>query len=646
MGVAALLGQTNPAWAADPTPAPTPKPTEGPNDTTIKSSARDDYYLFPLNFETSKPLDYNMVVDQGYQVHCAGSGLDILKGKEGSIEELFKYTGGVGGETSSFEKILLEEAKYPMFRDATAGESTDKTSSLEGYFSARNQTFDGDNEAQSANSSGVVSGLYTTEAQCVLKVKNLYLTKHLCSLLDEPSKCALDKEIVGVVNPETGKNFKQTEFLRFLQDKLHISENPNESGEGVITCSDFYSKAQEVEDDLGVETYSLIKGGFNKLTINLDKAFRQAYFVLAVSLQNKPNPTATFWFRDSSGSGGYNPDETESRHVPLIVNVKIPTTGTNYIQSLENYQDPIMLSTRFTKSEKDLQEYSEQVKKDREGFLASVHAAAEKRDSDYKGDLVLDCRGLAACGTKKVEGGPDPAFRDLLIDMINAHDDECQDVNKDQIDPVKGLGSEAANGDKITKFKEDSNGQSAYTSKISSANAQNQFTWRVEIRSNDNPFSSTDNIDVRAFFIAPVGADLDQANKLLRWMFAEELQNTMSEKDKEPDYFNIVGGQIGFNSEQSFKYLNPNNIDPDDKDCTEANKCYTDTVDFYLQDNSGDNGLATPGGNFGWLLRKIQEGLRKSDQQDWQSIEACESTEDMFMGRCKASTNGGSSNNN
>jgi hypothetical protein len=606
---------------------------------------RDDYFIYPLNMNPDTdwatgvtPLDertnevlWNLVYDQGYQVLCPSENMTIKKNVLDAINRYFELypvppNFPYEAQSSSLLRANATDAKIPLYRGNEIPEETQKTSSLEGYFGALNLE-----QENPMVGSGVANNLLSVRQQCRVKHDNAMVTNELCQKLEDPGTCAIDKTIRDSDYTPSGLFWAMNEHL--IKDES-IALNCDD---WILPWESLEEARPEAAADIGQEEFQDIQTALQNYPIIPDMSYRMAYLVIT-PLQNPEDTLDSFWFLA-------NKDKNSANHAPIFIGIKIPDTLTNRAYSA-SFADAAMLSSNALKEANIIEDqYNMEVGR-REGLLSNVAAAQVKRINALNTspteptNQIINCNDMPRCteGTEEM-----PLYiREALLDMINGEGNACgggggvvEDAGDifSYADATKKAGSRTFTGD--------------FLDGIISQNGNQNFQWGLEISSAgeaNGPFinpvnnpSSANNIPVMIHLVAPLGSNLHDIQEGFWALFNTETRAMI--ESEAPDFYPIKDIQFGFDDEVKKSFWDP------DRDCGTAIDPITglpvtlapcDNNDFTIEltDKGSDKSVNYPGAKLGWLVKKMQETFNAISTAAYEYVVSCETTEDMFLGRC------------
>ncbi len=678
------------------------------NNATI-GEATSDFTLMPMFVKGSSGLPYEqlldaMIIDQGYEAHCATYQWSIDKSLLGAIEKFF--SSSVPPEESFYHGLNptifagtapyivdLTRARIPMFRGLEDKDITLKNSSLEGMFGANFQSVQ---NAYMLNASGVTKRLLTSYQQCLVKAQNLIAIKQICKETTDP--CTINKSYKFdiAVNEEGGSraisdldrnNIKADEHIEnvsfnmvdLLQWFQNIRPGLNEDELYSKVCEDITggdtSTASSTDDPSSADVTEIAKlrEAINRIPIDLDTLYRLAFLVL-VPIQDPTQDVDKFYFLQN------DPQIDMRVHAPIFIAFKIPDFATNKSRIAGNI-DSLELSKMVIQS-----------------------AQQNEKDLKDQADKRTTIRKLASAPVNKIINCPydkcNQPLEKALINIINASSPSCTNdtlkivrntddntaltdlaINEQQasasgiemIFNQEDLNWEKA-GDLFTPASKDMRDKYGYATSGNRAAANalkssftNLFDWQLIVDQDRPPLG--ESMTVNAYLVLPVGENVKDVNKALSIFWSEEAffdmvstnviedmtdKNGTSKEGAIPKYYTMKGAEYGISASQQ---INPEDvckwedIQVPDEDGSgyhieSVRTCTHYSFGFGFSDTASKNAtsskgqLLIPDFGLGFMVRKIQQKLRNTINSTYDYILSCQRVEDMFLGRCKGNPEG------
>ena len=599
----------------------------------------EDYNYLPLILDPNSSTDntgtlrdiisHNMAYDQGYEVQCAKPDWNITPSVYGAIEEYFEYyTAEVPLRGTAGYNVDFSGGKIPLFRGDEALLDTQKNSSYEGYFGAN--YLEGDPEA--VNSSGVANLLLNQDGQCVAKYENLdsiFGDGAICDKLADSSQCSLSREIVGTTynTQELYEELAGIFSIRNGDINLSCSDITGDWNEDLlafgISQSDFNNDIRPAMDALEV------------MPLNLDILYRLAFLIIAPQQNDITSSDDIFSFLQNrapqpSGGGGTAGGE---RHAPIVIGFKVPILATNSILSLPNLRDSALLSAYSIRGVEELQ-------REQESIIAARDELIEKISANKEIKPIINCDGMPQC----TGGSDDQALFQALIDIVNGSEQSCGNF----LGPYEfagDLGSPA-------EVSEDKAFQEPYYTTVLPITNSAGFSWELVVRDeNAKQDLAGESVPVSAHLITPYGTNLEYVAESLQSFFTDESfdltvqNNCIADFNGQcgmiPEYFTFgsITADLDSTTSDSESFLYP----PPDVACAgltnpgEIEACLESIEELSFGASLTEQPrepIRILGASVGWMIQKIQENLREFGSKARDYIEACERTEDLFLGRC------------
>ncbi len=681
--------------------------SDGESSTT---KSANDYITYPLIFNQNLSLSSkdnlkdviiaNLVQDQGYEVQCASPEIWITKTIFGEWKRFFEINPSnsmtpfsIMMGNSGSEDVDLTNGKIAMFRGSEASSLTQKGSSYEGYFGVLSEIPTNYNNQADPVNSGVANSLLTLDQQCALKVNNLLTAKKLCEALENPKECALYTPIANTDFYLYSPNSKQSLLEKYNE---MINKEPR------LGCK---ALAEDWQNDYNISQadFNLLKNAIINTPINLDKVYRYAFLVIAPQQDSDDNQMISlacsindksdqFWFLGRLPIPGEDCTanyKNISKHQPMFLAFKIPDFGTNRTSELK-FKDSAQVTAQAitdTDYQKLMKENSDKAKNDLVTKIQTNQAIHWGGDEIAKMGMAINCSGMPQC----VGADGSTIIRQALVDIINGSALSCDsdswnnsrptadryldDTTKDTPSPlgsVEKAGDISTNANQTVTLKTDFQKQYDFDDFLETPPAQKTagFDWGIRLTDAlaqrlSNPTkpgkeNSKNDVRVKIYIVAPLGANLTAIQSSLKSLFDNETFEKMVANNTLPDsgdaqgripkYFPFTDAEFGYSSEdvELFKdgtcgCLRPGETwaNLSEKRLAEFSECERNcknkSFGIKLQDNNV--GLFHLGAKLGWMIRKIQENLREIGSKSHEYISSCQRVEDLFLGRCVASAN-------
>ena len=259
---------------------------------------------------------FNDLVNQGYEASCTTPSFTIAGKRSDEWQRYIELVqqGAVPSVVFDVESNLTYDAsgaQVPLWRDFPSINNGVK-SSIEDFFGHQAPKTE-DPQTTAVNSGAVYSRLDLT-GQCEYQIKILESIDNLCNQLKEPDACALYQPIEG--SPYTTRTLL-----------------PAVQGLGK-SCPELTRDPNKLPAD-----QKTIYESLHKVPLFLEKAYRLAFLVVSVELQEDKRPEAFFNFFTSLNTGK-DPFKQEVR----VIAFKIPDVGTNKKRDEAYYDDPLQIT--------------------------------------------------------------------------------------------------------------------------------------------------------------------------------------------------------------------------------------------------------------------------------------------------------------
>ncbi len=637
---------------------------------------------------------YNMIMDQGYQVHMPSPMLTITQSTKGDWDAFFDWMNRAGIGVWDFTavgkyQLDLTKGEIPLFRGDEASEETEKISSLEGYFASNNP------ETSALTTKGVLESMLNIKQQCAIKIDNLYSVKDFCyesegdKTLLNPSLCAMHEQI-----PDT--------------DYFYFS--PPESGEkdllsaivdNGLNCDELTKPWSE---NLGVEKREFleIKHALFSMPFSLDKVYRWAFIIIAPLIEeddgygytsvcrvgnftNEDDRFCMLWQPNQAGADPFN----RWAHAPIFGAFKIPLFGTNEIKSLEHFKNSAeivadgLLNTAQQKAIKESigllpAETKVQVPSEEEGredemvwdigtkpdirseIYSKIPLVREmKLDPDARMGLPIYCDGMPMCDCAH-ESCP---LRQALVEIVNANfyaghgysfrGQPAPHVMVEKAGDISVSSYVSYDASRIFHPKFDM-GKDVYFLGQRDGDA-GKWPWGLRVKRSDTRDMHDDvqRQKVGVYTIAPIHNDhstLQYLEEAMKTFFTKKENEAIIETNcladgegkcgELPLFYPFKGAKFGFKSKSEQFFHDPSKANQ--CPCVDGSglgggycvreQCDNNSASVVLDDQNV--GLYLPGARMGWYIRKIQETLHEFGSVSYNYVASCERTEDLFLGRC------------
>ncbi len=619
------------------------------------------YNILPLVLDpnagnsTYETLLTNMLMDQGYEAHCAQKEWLIDAQAWGDIVDYFAEfpNSSVNLSGTSPQYVNFENARIPLLRGMEASELTDKNDSFEGMFGANLQ------EVFSAldyeNATGVAGRLLSSYWQCFYKKNNLDAIAELCNkfFID----CFLNKEVEIEANPDLNIPAANLDYLGIKErlDEMHPELASGSKEEKIeknsAICTDLYPQEDSVLD--ADPTIALNRTAIEKVNFDLDNLYRLAFLVLVPRQSTAGNKLG---FLQSDG-GAYEKD------APIFIAFKIPEFATNKSRLLDNVDSSELSKIVLQSQAQNAEDFENQmIKRDQ---LLKAALGANNLPDDNK---TIQCTGMPQC-----QRSQDNILENALIDIINGAEPSCHteaisvmelenpsdDLTIDDIVNTNDLNYERA-GDLFTpavKYFDDTARNPYKNNPLNNelldrldSKAETNFSWDITI---DNPqfgLSNEEKIQVRAYLVLPMGETVKDINKAfgIFWdrdaLFELIKNNVLVDMDGKtgaiPKYYTIKNSNASFADSDGFSWKTNCRLEPDPSGATDlaGNPIYIEVCDEktfgVTVAGQPEKPLLFPDFGLGWFIRQIQTTIRSTADDAYKYVASCERVEDLFLGRC------------
>ncbi len=599
---------------------------------TSDLSGQNFYYIYPLRIELNKSLLENMVLDQGYEVHCTSNETTIDLETFGQLSD---FDGMHVFHGSDEFELNFENATIPLFRSSDSESRVTTHSSLEGYFGSINYLNKSFDIEKNLLNTGVANKLMTSREQCVYKYNNLKMAETLCGMLKNKEKCALHQIIpytnYYVYSTQDQKNAGEID-LRHIIDEYDLD---------CRLLSQSWSEAIKLDPDLSNRIsygkFNEIKNSLSQLPLQLPDLYRLAFIVIS-PVQDPEIDGTEFWFKKIDPNTIPN-NVDKPRNVPIVIAFKIPDFATNRSQILSpdiNFNQPLedlepRLYNSLELTHQIITTYQTQVnilQDETKETRQNLFEEAQKKHPNP----IINCQDLPECD----ETIPKNELRATLVKIINGSHLDCSSPNpepKKLFEDARYIGTSA-------NFEDSTNSGRVFKPNFQPTiyPSQNnvQFDWELFVNPANKNNDLNQKMPVQIHLVAPLGLRYEQIVESLEGFFTKEFfdkhkkNNVLYDVDgqptgKAPEYYPIKYTNSNYNSSQVHVYTDP-------PGCVPPN-CEIKTIGANVS-LQGDNDFYILGARLGWMVRKIQEGLQPKDSPAHDYLMTCERTEDMFLGTC------------
>ena len=654
---------------------------------------RDPYFLYPIdgitpgdNFDpdamsrTSTQDDDQTriikrdLVHQGYQALCSTPKLD-LEVMFGGDEEAFRAVFGPTNSRSDFARtpvsqqiVDLTNIQVPNFR----GSEESIFDSLEQYYAHYNR--EENTQTGDALNSGPLFFATSLEQQCKQKKQILSAAHNLCQMLEDPTRCALNKPI-----PDT--NFS-------WESLYQETKNTN--------------YCDNISDNRDSDAALALKN----VPLYLHDAYRLGFLVVSAELTDARFTQKYNFLREEGVAGGEGVDCAPSgnflatntgdascfipKHAVRIFAFRLPDIAMNRDLHKEDnpihYNDATQLTRNLLLSKSQQSNYENEFVTRRNAYLDAVNAKVA--DDEKK---VIDCQGQPSCDTP---------LGKALVDMINAgitadpyatEGDLCG-ANK-EFDPLTedsgdiavpgGIGESPDDPEAILKARESLNNAGVYAKNNEEEDDAkvpgSEFSFLNVMDLNPNN-QGNDKAQINAYLVTPQGEELGAVEETLASFFMSagdqayrDLQmrdgaaSQIPEEDRVPRFWELGGAKYTHTTPKAeFTFTAPppycgaytqeGNLTGEDQNnlpaITESDaqgdvgeevvipgECRI-SGELSIIDKSRDPNQEESlmprilGGGFGWVTHRLQQSLFPRGSNGWDYYQSCETTQDFLLGRC------------
>ena len=619
------------------------------------------YNILPLlinpslgNGDAYTTLLTNMVLDQGYEAHCAQKEWQIDARAWGDIVDYFAEfpNTSVSFAGTSPQYVNFESARIPLLRGLEDSELTDKNDSFEGMFGANlHQVF---SELDYENATGVAGRLLSSYWQCFYKKNNLDVVGELCDKFFK--NCFLNKEVSIEANPSLNIPAANFDYLGIKQrlDAMH-PELPasNRIERNSAICQDLYAE-KESEDLVENETIALNRAAIEKVKFDLDNLYRLAFLVLVPRQSSAGNKLG---FLQTSGG-------SHEKDAPIFIAFKIPEFATNKSRFLDNVD-----SSELTKMVLQTQEQNFQDLENQNLLRETLLDTATQANSWPEEDKTIRCAGMPQCERSSsnilenalidIINGAEPVCHNDSISIIELENPESELTIEDLIN-TNDLNFERA-GDLFTpaiKYFDDTARNPYKNNPLNNkfldqldSKTETNFSWNITVDSPGLTLNDEEKIKVKAYLVLPMGETVKDVNKAFGvfWnrdaLFELIKTNVLVDMDGKtgaiPKYYTIKNSNVNFADSDSFSWKTNCRLEPDPSGAIDAygNPIYIEVCDeksFGVTVSGQPEGsLLFPDFGLGWFIRKIQTTIRSTADDAYKYVASCERVEDLFLGRCR-----------
>jgi hypothetical protein len=604
---------------------------------------------------TYETLLTNMLMDQGYEAHCAQKEWLIDAQAWGDIVDYFAEfpNSSVDFSGTSPQYVNFENARIPLLRGMEASELTDKNDSFEGMFGANlHEVF---TELDYENATGVTGRLLSSYWQCFYKKNNLDAIAELCNnfFID----CFLNKEVEIQANPTLNIPAANLDYMGIKErlDNMHPELSSGNKEEKIeknsAICIDLYPKEDSTVD--ADPAIALNRAAIEKVNFDLDNLYRLAFLVL-VPRQSTANNKLGF-VQSNGGLSGQD--------APIVIAFKIPEFATNKSQFLDNIDSAELTKLVLQGQEENILDFEEQNSKRTE-----LNQAAARADSLPEENKIIQCAGMSQC--QRTDSN---VLTNVLVDIINGTEPTCQtesisiieledpnsELTIEDVVNTNDLNFEKA-GDLFTpavKYFDDTARNPYKNNPLNNelldqldSKAESNFSWNIAVDSPGLTLSDEEKVSVRAYLVLPMGETVKDVNKAFSifWnrdaLFELIKSNVLVDMDGKtgaiPKYYTIKNSNVNFTDSDSYSWQTNCRLVPDPSGETDiyGNPIYIEVCDEksfgVTVSGKPDNSLLFPDFSLGWFIKKIQTTIRSTADDAYKYVASCERVEDLFLGRC------------
>lgn len=568
----------------------------------------DPYYLYPIPglIEDDAATLSDSLVKQGYQVSC-GTPQVTLMAKTGGSALQYVQPGTVTlspGLTSSPD---YSSVKTPVWRGE--GRLDQRYGSLETFWGYKDLTYQDELTRQIA--SAPIYSQLTTPQQCFYQVKILETIDKMCQKLENPATCALYKEIPGFEGKYTTGGDGQSLLTAFKSTFGYVG---NDEKNLAKVCAKISSADLSAVANGSAGIRKEVAAALSNTPLYLDKAYRLAFLVVTIEQKNQvtaPGAPATYFNFLS------NDPKSVNKHVVKVIAFKVPDFISNKDETSDiYYTDPMILTKQVIQDQSGQKNFIEK----RNEFKRRISSIVRKVQGLF-GAPPIECGG--DCGSPTVQA---------LVDIINANNFNCDANPKDLLYEESGeiadSGSTASSAG--TTFTPENGGEIISQLKKQQIAQTAKFDFMAPIKPNVPGDAES---KIKSYLIYPYGNELeDVEDTLLGYLLPAGGEATFKTDPNNRKYFKLVGAQNNISSpNDSYKFDASVCGLPPNADCS-VNASVVPADDANSQ---GDKEPRIPGAWLGGITRLFQKSENILQSQNWRDIDACKTTEDFLLGRCK-----------
>ncbi len=599
----------------------------------------------------------NMVLDQGYEAHCAQKEWLIDASVWGDVVDYFaefpdspRLFSGTSPQYVDFDK-----ARIPLLRGMEDGELTDKNDSFEGMFGANLQkTF---TALDYENATGVAGRLLSSYWQCFYKKNNLDVIEELCSKFF--INCFLNREVKIEGNPALNIPTANLDYLNIkkrlddLRPELSSGSKEERTEKNSTICGDLYPEGATTSS-ADAETLALSRAAIEKVNFDLDNLYRLAFLVL---VPRQSSSDGQLQFLQTNGG-------IHDKDAPIFIAFKIPEFATNKSRTLDNVDSLELTKAVLQSHDLNVQDFADQ-------NLAreSLAEAAIEANSWSENEKTIKCAGMPQC-----QRSQDNVLENVLVDIINGAEPSCDveaigvvelddpdsDLHIEDIINTNDLTFEKA-GDLFTpaiKYFDDTARNPYKNNPLNTklldrleSKTETNFSWNITVSSPGLSLNNDDKIKVRAYLVLPMGENVKDVNKAFSifWnrdtLFELVKNNVVVDMEGKtgaiPKYYTIKNSNVNYSSSDAYTWKTNCRLEPDPSGAVDplGNPIYIEICDEktfgVTVAGKPENPILFPDFGLGWFIRKIQTTIRSTTEEAYKYIASCERVEDLFLGRCR-----------
>lgn len=547
--------------------------------------------------------------EQGYEVQCSTPKIDLL-GKLGGAAD--KWPAGTPGilEVTTSVNIDIADSFVPVLRGQ---DSNSFASSLETYTGT---IATGTNPDTNQLETSPLYKLTDLTQQCKLKKNLLDTIEQLCAKYQDPSSCALYKQI-----PNSSMTTKELHSF--------MSSGPGKNCEELMLRTG--------------DQYPNQMTALKNLPLYMDNAYRLGFLVVAAEYKNPFPPPVKFNFLRWDGT-------FPERHEVRVFAFKIPDYSTNRdLEDLADF-DGLTLTKNALLQEEEIQALKKARTDER---LAWAEKAMDKGIATNPS--LIGCN--SSCSTPLTEA---------LVDIINSRGQGCGANYKDvSTEPATQIKSSAklpeagsvtldttsldANSDllnslskSLSLLREQGVGQTTATSLTNpEINTGGKFDFLSQINLDPSVNSSAD-AQIVSYLVIPQGKELEDVEKTLASVIFSnaEYQDWLGayQRNEKPNYFQIEGVNLAVTATRP--QTAPFGTNPD---CTPTadNNCQYQ-VEATVEQVEKDEFNFAPGiqgPRLGNIFKNIQTSLHNVGSEAFDCLTSIQTTEQFLRFRCGTPAN-------